>query len=290
MGYEYLISRNLALLDLPAQKLGQVKEHSQIASHPRSYLHKIFRQLLIYDQLPDSNLDSVLQDTKYILETVDPAFEHPLSNRFAEFLGSGRQKYIWGKVKKDYNAYIRAEIKRRNSENPYYNPAPMHADSWDALPDFSRQKRNQPWQFDSLFRDSQILAGQIFELLSRFPAQQDKDLFRAKISSILVPEKVIFALNSSSLNSGFGENEITLANLKLSLDAYQLGSHFLDRVIESLHKIRFGNQNQAKLLDESIAFADRMQEKLKARIVEGERRLMLFIEAIEQENRDEEQG
>src|SRR5579864_259192 len=176
MRYESLITRNLALLDLPVEKYGRVKEKTQ-KQKSKSYVHQIFRRLLIFDQLPDDNLGSVLRETKHILETPDPAFETLFHNKFEEFVSAKRHAYIWGKVRKDYNAYIRAEIKRRNSENPYFNNAPQVLESWDALPDFSRQKSNQPWQFDSLCRDSQLLASEIYEILNRLsnPGAQQPD-------------------------------------------------------------------------------------------------------------------
>ena len=286
MRYEYLISRNLALLDLPVENYGQVKQKGRNQKQNR-YLHKIFRKLLVYDQIPD-DLEAVLEETGKILESPDPAFEVLFPNKFEEFITTKRPAYVWGKVKKDYHAYIRAEVKRRNSDNPYYNPAPRKIESWDALPNFSRQKRNQPWQFDSVCRDSQILAGEIYELLKRLPNQQDKDLFRAKISSILVPEKIIFALNGNGESFGFAENEITLANVKLSLDGYKLSYTFLNKVIESLHKIRWSNESEGQIIDQTILFADKTLEKIKLRISEVERRFMLFVEAIEQDNREEE--
>ena len=283
MRYEYLISHNLALLDLPVIKYDQVK------TKQNNYIEKIFRQLLVCDQLPDNDQHGVLKETIGILETVDPAFEILSHNQFAKFISSERHKYVWDKTKKDYNAYIRAEIKRRNQENPYFNAVPARIESWDMLPDFSRQKRNQPWQFDNLFLDSQSLAGEIYELMNTPGSKDDKDFFRAKVSSVLVPEKIIYSLNGNEGGFGFAGNDITLVNIKLSLDGYKLSEVFLNRVIESLHKIKWNNSNRAELLDQTISFADRLGEKLRMRISEVERRFMLFVEAIEQQNREEDQ-
>jgi|GEM_PF-2851258 len=285
MRYEYLITRNLALFDLPVEKYGQQKPRSK---KENSYIQKIFRRLLVFDQIPDDDLGSVIQETENILGTADPAFGILFHNKFEEFINSKNHAYVWGKVRKDYNAYIRAEVKRRNSQNPYHNNTPKIIESWDALPDFSRQKRNQPWQFDNLYRDSQLLAGEVYALVNALPDQNDRDHFRARVSSILVPEKIIYSLNSHEGISGFAENEITLANIKLSLDGYKLGLRFLNQVIESLHKIRWSNQAQGQAIDQIIAFADRLLQKVKLRTADLERRFMLFVEAIEEENREED--
>lgn len=285
MRYAYLISRNLALLDLPAEKSGQVKTQKSQKSY---FLERIFRQLLVYDQLPDNDLESVLRETNFTLGMADPAFDPVSSVKFTQLVNLEKHRYTWGKTRKDYNAYIRAETKRRNQENPYFNSHPDRIESWDDLPNFSNIKRNQPWQFDSLYRDSQTLSSQIFDILSIFPEHGDRDLFRAKVNGILVPEKIIFALNSNEANLNFSENAMILANLKLSLDGYKQAHVFLNRVIESLHKIRFNHSKHAETLDRAIAFAERIQEKLKLRVTEIERRFLLFLEAIEQENQDDE--
>jgi hypothetical protein len=283
MRYENLITRNLALFDLPAAKYDQIKNKGRTAN----YLQKIFRQLLIYDNLPDNDLKQVLREAKYALEAADPGFETIFHNDFENFINSEKHKYTWQKIKKDHNRYIRSETKRRNTDNPYYNAVPETVESWDALPDFSRQKRNQPWQFDNLYRHSQELAADIYGLSKKYAAKEkeDKDLFRAKVNGLLLPDKIIFALNSAEYAQGFGENEIIAANLKLSLDAYKLSFTFLTRAIESLHKIRWASTEQ-NLPDKIIKAAEDLSEKLKNRISETERRFILFMDAISESHSD----
>lgn len=283
MRYENLITHKLALFDLPAIKYDQIKPKGRHSA----YLHKIFKQLLIYDQLPDDDLNSVLRETKYSLDTPDPGFEALFHNDFENFISSDTCKFIWQKIRKDYNRYIRSETKRRNSENPYYNAVPETVQTWDGLPDTSRLKLNQPWQFDSLYRDSQIISSQIFELSKDYKEKQDKDLFRAKVNGILVPDKIIFALNSGEHSHAFGENELTAINTKLTLDAYKLSFTFLNRIIESLHKIRWGSE-QPEVLDRLISSADKLSERLKLRIAETERRFILFIDAISDQRGEDE--
>ena len=283
MRYGNLITHNLALFDLPAVKYDQIKSKGR----NQHYLHKVFKQLLIYDQLPDNDFKSVLREAQYSLEAPDPGFEILFRNDFENFISSERYRFLWQKIRKDYNRYIRSETKRRNTENPYYNAVPETVESWDAFPDTSRQKRNQPWQFDSLYRDAQTISSEIFELSKDYKLKQDKDLFRAKVNGILVPDKIIFALNSGEYNHSFGENELIAVNIKLTLDAYKLSFGFLNRIIESLHKIRWSSE-QPEAIDQTISLSDKLLERLKSRIAETEKRFILFIDAISYEHGEDE--
>jgi hypothetical protein len=176
--YANLIQNNLALFDLPKVKYDRIK---------------IFKQLLIYDQLADDDFEAVLEEAGQTSLMSDAAFYVFFDNDFEKYISEGRHHARWQKIKKDYNYYTEWEIKRRNKENPYYTLKPSLVASWDGLPDLSRQKTNQPYLFDKLYADCALLAGEVYELTKKYQELKDKDLFRAKVNSILVPNKIVFA-------------------------------------------------------------------------------------------------
>src|SRR6266481_2557600 len=276
MRYDNVISQpSLALFDLPTTKYDQINTKGR-----KSLFEEVWKRLLVFDHIPDNDFGSVLNEARYSLEVPDPGFETLFHGDFESFIASDRHLYKWQKIKKDYNFFTRSELKRRNIGNPYHNQNPLKIETWDELPDFSREKRNQTWQFDNLYRDSQSLAGEIYELTKDYAQKQDKDMFRAKINSILVPDKIISALNSGEHVFEFMENELILANTKISLDSYKLAYTFTVRTIESLHKMRWNYEAQSDIIDPIIASLERFLEKLRNRISEIERRFMLFYEAI----------
>lgn len=272
--YASLTHTNLALFDLPATKYEQTT----------SYVERIFRQLLIFDQQPDDDFDAVLREAALTAKLRDPGFKVTISDTFEQYVLRNRHHAKWEKVRKDYGAYIEWETNRRIKENPYEVATIMELKSWDKVPDFSRQKRNRPFQFDRLYRDAQNLAGQMHELSKDYQQLKDKDLLRIKVNSILVPSKIIFALSGND-SSEFSEDQIAVVDLKLAMDAYSQAHLYLNRLIESLHKVRWSAQGRAaEILDQSLLSANLLAEKLKSRIIETERNFMLYLDAdFEQE-------
>lgn len=270
MRYANTIPAAMALLDLPTLKYDQVNLFKS---------HKIFRQLLVLDHIADIDWEKVTKEAILDLNREDVAFEEPFLPSFAHYLTNPKYMARWHKIRQDYNHYIKRETRRRNLENPYHNPNPNSFPSWDSLPDFSRQKLNQPWQFDNLCKDAQRLSGAIYEFVKNYENQEDKDVFRLKVNGVLAPERIIFALNSSENIYNFVEREISVVNIKLSLGAYKLSYLFNQRIIESLHKLSWSaDESKSRVMSSLIESADGLSEKLKKRIEEIEKRLMLFLE------------
>lgn len=284
--YENLIN-NLVMFDLPRTKNGQSSVYvsrgigSQVdrGSSHKTYIHKIFEQLLVYDQLPDNDFEGVLREAGLTALMSDPAFEILFNNVFEQYVQNSQHHAKWQKIRQDYNSYIEWETKRRNKDNPYFNSAPDKIPSWDSLPDFSKQKHNQPYQFDHIYRDSQSWAGEIYELTKNYKEQEDKDLFRAKVNSILVPSKIVFALNNNQNITDFSDTEMTLVNMKISLDAYKLAHVFLNRAIESLHKMRWDSKHEPDLLDKGVTAGNSLLERINTRISEIEKLFMLYMDS-----------
>lgn len=272
--YENFITANL-VLDLPKQKFGRKKNGYN------DYLERIYRHLVIYDQMDSEDFKAVIREAENTLAAPDYAFELFFHNDFEQYIIKERHKLRWEKMKKDYNAYIQSEDKRRGKESPYHVQKTAEIEAWEASPDFSRQKRNQPWQFDHIYRDSQQLAGVVYEITKNYEQFHDKDLFRAKINSILAPDKLIYALNSGEGSYGFAENEVSALNIKMSLEGYKFAYTFLRRVVESLHKARWKHEDKTKTIDETIYFAEQLLQKLKTRIGDMEKRFILFLDALE---------
>jgi hypothetical protein len=275
--YDNNLSTTLVLSDLP----GIIIDHTTTKT---SYIEEIFNRLLVMDSLPDNNFQEVLDEAVLTLGMADPAFHILIGVDFEKFIKFNRHHARWTKVQKDQQAYITRESKRRNKQNPYYITEPDDSKDWDKIPDYGRQKPHQPWQFDYIYRDCQYLAGQVYELTKDYQKYQDKDLFRAKINSLLAASTCVFGLNSSDNISDFTEIEISIVNIKLSLDAYKLCYMFLNRVIESLHKMRWSKIYSKEAVEDVINFAEQLLNKLKDRIKEVERRFMLYVQSgLEQE-------
>ncbi len=262
---------NLALLDLPKYKYG----HDQ-----KNGLEKIFKRLLIYDTLPDDDFESVIAEVERSLGLADPAFEIFFRNDFEKQLHANNYLAKWRKIVKDYYYFSESETKRRNKENPYYNAKTNKIESWNALPDFSKQQLNLPYQFDHIYRDAQNLAGQIHELTKDYEKKHDKELFRAKVNSILVPDKIVFALNSGDGYQNFAEIEISVMNLKISLDSLKLAQTFLNRLVESLHKISWSAGHEKEQIDQAISQCDDLNLRLKTRIFDTESKFILYMDAL----------
>ena len=267
MRYANLINHSLVLTDQPSKTYDQRVD---------SYFQKIVKQLLCFDQVADNDQEGVIAEALLVLKMRDPAFETLFHNAFEQYIQNERHLGKWQKMRHDYGYYVDAETKRRNKENPYYTKEPETVDSWYKLPDLTKQKFNRPWQYDSLNRDAQNLAGQIYEIGKHFPEQKDKDLFRVKVNSILVPERIIFALNSSDSFSDFTETDISTINVKLSLDAFKQAHIFLNRSIDSLHKLSWFDGTNKLTLAQTINGAALLLARLEQRIVEMERKFILY--------------
>lgn len=240
-----------------------------------SYLERLLKRLLVYDQEPNPDFTDVVGEAMVTLSEPNSGFEAIFRNSFGKFIQEPAHLSRWQKIIKDYYYFTESETKRRNKDNPYYLKNPYDISSWDYLPDFSRQKRNSSYQFDHLYRDAQELAGQMHVLTKDYKQNGDKSLFRAKVNSLLVPNKVIFALNSSEHLQDFVEKEISLMNIKLSLDALKQAYKFCQRTIESLHQAK--NMESKNQIENSIMLADEIAEKLRQRIIEFENKFMLYL-------------
>jgi hypothetical protein len=280
--YDKNLITTLFLGDLPMEKSDQHDVKPETIR--TSYVESIFRNLLVMDGLPDDNFQEVLIESVLTLGMADPGFHILIGEDFERFIQSNKHLAKWGKIEKDYRPYIAREALRRNKQNPYYTDDPEHLEGWNRIPNYSRQKPHQPWQFDHIYRDCQYLAGQVYELTKNYQKQQDKDLFRAKVNSLLAAREAVVGLNANESINDFAEIEISIANIKLSLDAYKLCYMFLNRTIESLHKMSWSYQYSKEAIDDSISFSDQLLESLKDRIKEVERRFMLYIQSgLEQE-------
>lgn len=261
----------LALFDLPATKYDQAKYGS--------YVEKIFKQLLVFDTEPDDDFPGVLDEAEQTTAIQDPAFAILFSNDFERYITSGRHHARWQKIQKDYNYYIDWETKRRNKENPYYSEIIFEPGARDEIPDFSKERKNLPYQFDYLYRHSKEFEEKIRELTKDYQSARDKDLFRARINSLLVPNKIIFALKDGEAGPNFSAGEIAVVNLKIMLDALKLASVFLDKTIDSLHKMRWSAAETGPALDEAIDLGGQVLAELKSRIFQTERRFIMYLES-----------
>ncbi|GAC1412348.1 MAG: hypothetical protein NVSMB66_1130 [Candidatus Doudnabacteria bacterium] len=262
--YANLINQNLALLDLPKIKYDQIK---------------IFKQLLVYDHLPDDDFEKVLNEAGTTSLMPDPSFSIFFQNDFEEYIEQNRHHAKWQKIKKDYNYYIEWEIKRRNKHNPYFSMKPGLVSSWDSLPDFTKKKSNLPYQFDQLYREAETLAGEVYELTHDYKESKDKDLFRAKVNSILVPNKIVFALNATDNIQDLTQSEIAVVDIKLTLDAYKTASIFLKRLIDSLNKIKWNYPQALAVIESSLGLAKNIEQTIQRRIFNFEKNFILYIEA-----------
>ncbi|MDB4940052.1 MAG: hypothetical protein JWO40_477 [Candidatus Doudnabacteria bacterium] len=262
--YANLIKQNWAIFDQPIIKYDQIK---------------IFKCLLVYDQVDDDDFASVLEEAGQTSLMADPSFNIFFDRSFEKYIEQNRHHAKWQKIKKDYNYYAEWEIKRRNKNNPYYFLKPDLVSTWDDLPSLERQKKNEPYQFDKLYQDSEVLAGSVYELTKNYKELKDKDLFRAKVNSILVPNKIVFAINSSENSQDFSEGEIMVVNIKLSMDAYKLADIYLNRLVDSLHKISWSHSEARDAIEGAVSLANKIKQRIGERIVALERSFMLYIEA-----------
>ncbi len=275
MRYVKPFTTNVALLDLPRTK----NDHSNEEFRRNRKLKEMFEYLLVYDaeSIGETGYSPVLDEAIATLGQADPGFGTSHGAVFRQFMANPSHVGKWDKIKQDYGFYIQSESKRRNRENPYHPSRADSVESWEELPDFSKQKANQPWQFDFLYRDSQFLIAELYELTRKFQAEGDRDMFRIKVNGILVPDKLIFALNSGDSFYDFGELAIRVINCKLSLDGYKLSHTFLERTLESMRK--FSHET----FEAQIQGAESLKKKIEARIEEIERRFMLFMGALSDE-------
>ena len=279
MRYVKPFTTNVALLDLPRTK----NDHSDEAEARRvdRKLSEMFEYLLVYDQeaVGDHGYSQVLDEAIATLGSLDPGLDTSFGTVFRQFMANPSHVAKWEKIRQDYGFYIQSEAKRRNRENPYHPVRADQVESWEELPNFSKQKLNQPWQFDYMYRDAQFLIGELYDHTRGFQTAGDKDLFRIKVNGILVPDKLIFALNSGDAFYDFGDLAIRVANCKLSLDGYKLAHTFLNRAIESMRKVARGT-GLVTSFDQEISSAESLKKKIQARIEETERQFTLFMGAM----------
>ena len=286
MRYVKPFTTNVAMLDQPRTKNDHsyagvsvgTKKIKREMSAPVP-ISEIFEYLLVYDQSTEQDRSSVLDEALVTLGAADPGFESSTSSVFRKFIESPSHVAKWNKVKQDYGFYIQSESKRRNRENPYHSSRAEQAESWEDLPDFTRQKRNQPWQFDYMYRDAQFLIGELYELTRNARDIGDGDFFRVKVNGILVPDKLIFALNTGDAFYDFGDMAINIINTKLSLDGYRLAQTFLARAVESMKKISAARSSQHDF-DAQVSSAQNLSQKIGERALETERRFMLLMGAL----------
>lgn len=256
-------------------------------SHANSYVERIFNLLLVYDQLPDNDLASVLEEMLETEAAKDFGFTAPAGNEFKKFVAEKTNAAAWKKLSHDYRAYMEWETRRRNKTNPYYVINPDMPGSWDSVPDFSRQKAMQPFQYDPLYRDSSKFAEQVFEITAQPGIGKDKDIFRARVNGILVPSKIVFALSASENPDEMLDNQTSLVNAKLSLDALKQAGEYLSRATDSMHKISWRPEVPKQLLARCAQSGKNLAELLLRKINETERSFMLYAAAVSGEQPEE---
>jgi hypothetical protein len=294
MSHGYLIELSHLELGHPKNKFslqeveyvyGQ-KIDKQPTEQPKDWsLPSIFRRLLVYDQLPDTDQQSVLDEILGVLRIADPAFAKALSAEF-QFFSSQRQNLSkWEKIRQDKLQYITSELKRRNSENPYHTDSPQNIKSWEELPVPERAYKNKPWQFDMLYRDAQFLASKIAEYVatkksSSYVDKQDRDIFRIKTNSLLAADKIIFALNSGENRGDFLDEAINIVDLKLNLDGLAVAGESLQNLDQSLHKLSWDKSQNPESITQIqglLQLTEDLQNLLSQRITAIERRIMMFM-------------
>lgn len=245
-----------------------------------SYAHSIFKRLLIHDRLPDTDIDRATNELLETLAIEDPAFTFGFTDEFKQFIKHESNAGKWRKIRQDALQSIRAEVKRRNIENPYHTNTPANAESWDGIPVPDRAYKNKPWQFDLLYRDINFLALKIKELCAEYSKDHpgDSDIFRLKANILLVADKIIFALDAGNNRGSFLEESTNIIDSKLTLDGFRLADIFLKRAKESLQKIHLiGNGKNSDSPLALIQFSEELQNTLEQRIAAIERRLILFM-------------
>ena len=276
--YEPIITRNMALYDQPLR----TKDHTH-----NKYYHSIFKRLLVYEQIPDNDLDQVNREAVYTLGMIDPAFEILLFDQsFIYYIENDRHIGKWQKVAQDYRTFTEQEKKRRVKHNPYHRQMPDTTESWRNLPTIELHRLRSAWQYDAIYK----MLSRFIDSLYDFNQTEDlhnKDNFRLKVNSVLAIEQLIIALNSNELTYNFVESEINLVNIKISLDAFKLAYTFIMRANESLHKIRWSSlaENQP-IVAEFVTATDLIAEKLRSRIIEFERLFVLFIDSLSEDQSD----
>ncbi len=252
-------------------------------SRENSYVEKIFKLLLVYDQLPDDDYASVLEEMLETEAAKDPGFAVSFGNDFKKYIASKSHAAKWAKISKDYHAYIEWETRRRNKTNPYYVIQPNVLANWDSVPDFTRQKIHQPFQYDALYVESREFVEKICEITGQQGREKDKDIFRARVNGILVPSKIVFALSASENPDELLDNQTSLVNVKLCLDALKQAHSYLNRAIDSLHKISWSEDLSKSLLQQGIIAGKNLGISLNRKIQDAERSFMLYAAAAPEE-------
>ncbi len=263
--------KSLALFDLPITKYNQTQN---------KYLERIFRQLLVYDGLPENDFESVIAEATQVSAMQNPAFEIFFNQDFERYIKEKRHHARWHKIIRDFNYYVDWEVRRRNKENPYAPEKALSVEIVEKLPDFSKQRKNHPYQFDQLYLQTKQLAEHLDELTKDYKEKGDKDLFRVKVDSILLPQKIVFALNSSETMREFVEGEIVMVNLKIAMDALKVADRFLERIINSLHKLSWDAAGQdLQRVEKCLHLSLILSPDLKKRILDSEKLFIFFMES-----------
>ncbi len=264
--------KSLALFDLPTTKYNQKQQNS--------FLERIFKQLLVYDGLPDNDFDSVITEALEISAARNPAFEIFFNRDFEKYIIEKKHHARWQKIIRDFNYYVDWESRRRNKENPYSPEKTLSQEIIEKLPDFSKQRKNHPYQFDQLYLQTKQLSEHLDELTKDYKEKKDKDLFKVKVDSILLPQKIVFALNSSEAMREFVEGEIVMVNLKIAMDAFKIADRFLERIIDSLNKLSWSAAGQnLQRIEKCLHLALILSPELKKRIIDSEKLFIFFMES-----------
>ena len=103
-------------------------------------------------------------------------------------------------------------------------------------------------------------------------------MFRVKVNSILLPQKIVFALNSSEAMREFVEGEIVMVNLKIALDALKLADRFLESTINSLTKMTWYAAGQdLQKIEKCLHLAQILSPELHKRINDSEKLFIFFL-------------
>jgi len=276
MSYGYLIKKPYFDFGFPTTKDGDRAHYNE------NYFDTVFRKLLVYDQGFDDNWEHVIDEAGLILNNEDQAFSSAISAEYLAFLRANSYLGKWQKIKQDNNFLIKKEEQRRNKENPYHNLRPKEFGSWEKLPEADKAYKNRPWQFELIYKDINYFCLKILSFLKDLEKghTEDRDIIRVRINSILAAEKIIYALDSIGNRGDYLEGATNIIDIKLGLDGLKSSEVFLDRVIESLHKIKWYFEDQSAVSEPTssfIAFASQISDALRKRIKDNERRLVMFM-------------
>ena len=279
MRYGYLIKK-------PYFDLGFHTRDYNLTRYSPNQLDLVFRSLFVYDNIVDSDrqegIQEVISEALETLKIEDQAFASAISTEYLVFLKANVYSGKWQKIKQDHNFLIKHEERRRNKENPYHNTTLLENESWERMPEVGKAYKNRSWQFEAIYKDINYLCLKLKTFLKDLEEKKvrDADIIRVRVNSILAADKIIYALDSIGNKGAYLEGSTNIIDIKLGLDGLKSAEIFLDRVIESLHKIKwFMEENDfvSEQTNSFISFASQISDEVRKKIKDNERRIIMFM-------------